>query len=364
EQARGAESRAAPGDPPARNADPMRVAMYYSNNDVRVEDMPVPSVGPGELLVRVEAGGICGSDVMEWYRRHRVPLVLGHEIAGVVAAAGDGVERLKPGDRVSASHHVPCNACRYCLAGAHTVCDTLRATSFDPGGFAEFVRVPALNARFGVYPLPDGVTFEEATFIEPLACVLRAQRKAGVAPGRSVLVLGSGIAGILHVHLARALGASPVAATDVADFRLRAAARLGADAVFHASDDVPSRFREINGGFLADVVVVCTGALPALQQALRSVERHGVVIFFAPADQGASLALPFNELFWRNDVTLTTSYAASPADHFAALELIGSRRVNVREMITHRLPLAEARLGFQLTAAAAESLKVVIEPQK
>ncbi len=166
--------------------------MYYNNHDVRLEEIPTPQIGPGELLVRVEACGICGSDVMEWYRRDRVPLVLGHEIGGQIAAVGDGVGRYQEGDRVSAAHHVPCNTCHYCLSGHHTICDTLRQTNFDPGGFAEYIRLPAINVDRGVFLLPDEVSYEEATFIEPLACVLRGQRLAHTQPGHSVLVIGSG----------------------------------------------------------------------------------------------------------------------------------------------------------------------------
>src|SRR3990172_4974037 len=172
----------------------MRVAKWYSNKDVRVEEMPVPKIGPGELLVLVEASGICGSDVMEWYRIDRAPLVLGHEIGGRVLAVGQGVTKYKVGDRVTVAHHVPCNTCHYCLSGHHTVCDTLRRTNFDPGGLAEYIRLPAINVDRGVLRLPDEVSYEEATFIEPLACVLRGQRQAHIQPGMSVLVIGSGIA--------------------------------------------------------------------------------------------------------------------------------------------------------------------------
>ncbi|MCH8282531.1 MAG: alcohol dehydrogenase catalytic domain-containing protein, partial [Chloroflexi bacterium] len=156
----------------------MRVAMYYNNLDVRVEEMPVPQIGPGELLVRVRASGICGSDVMEWYRVARAPMVLGHEVAGEVVQVGEGVERFNEGDAMVVTHHVPCNACHYCLSGHHTVCDTLRETSFDPGGFAEYLRVPAINVDRGVFKLPGGLSFEEASFAEPLACVLRGQQRA------------------------------------------------------------------------------------------------------------------------------------------------------------------------------------------
>jgi len=342
----------------------VRVAMWYNNQDVRLEEMPTPQIGAGELLVRVEASGICGSDVMEWYRLDRAPLVLGHEIGGQIAAVGDGVERYKEGDRISAAHHVPCNTCHYCLSGHHTACDTLRRTNFDPGGFAEYLRLPAINVDRGVFLLPDEVSFEEAAFIEPLACVLRGQRLAHMQPGCCVLVIGSGIAGLLHVQLARALGASRVVATDITDYRLEAAQQFGADAVFHAEENLPARLRQVNDGHLADLVIVCTGATSAINQALQSVERGGTVLFFAPTNPGVTIPISVNDFFFRNDITLTTSYAGSPADYSTALELIRARRVPVREMITHRLSLAETGLGFQLVAEAKNSIKVIINPQR
>lgn len=343
----------------------MRVAMYYSNKDVRLEEMPVPQIGPGELLMRVEASGICGSDVMEWYRIHKVPLVLGHEVAGVVVEVGDEVNRYKVGDRVIAAHHVPCNTCHYCLSGYHTVCDTLRKTNFYPGGFAEYIRLPAINVDRGTFAIPDKMSFEEATFVEPVACVLRGLRKAGLKPG-CMLVIGSGIAGLLYVHLAHALGAGRVLATDVLEHRLEAARKLGADAALHAEEDVPAYLRKINNGRLADVVIVCTGAEPAIAQALKSVERHGTVLFFAPTGPGVTIPLSINDTFWRNDVTLTTSYAGSPADHVTALELIRAGTLRVKEMITHRLSLAETGLGFRMVTHPQEygSIKVIIQPQR
>jgi len=342
----------------------VRVAMWYNNRDVRVEEMSTPQIGPGELLVRVEASGICGSDVMEWYRLDRAPLVLGHEIGGQIVAVGDGVESYKEADSVSAAHHVPCNTCHYCLSGHHTVCDTLRQTNFDPGGFAEYIRLPAINVDRGVFLLPNEVSFEEATFIEPLACVLRGQRRVQMQPGQSVLVIGSGISGLLHVQLASALGAGLIVATDVSNYRLEAAQHFGADIAIHAEEYSPDRLRQVNQGRLADLVIICTGATSAINQALESVERGGTILFFAPTNPGVTIPISINDLFWRNDITFTTSYAGSPADYAAALELIRTRRVRVREMITHRLGLAETGLGFQLVVEAQNSIKVIIEPQR
>ena len=341
----------------------MRVAMYYNNQDVRLEELPKPQLGPGELLVKVQASGICGSDVMEWYRIKKAPVVLGHEITGEIAEIGNGVDRYHLGERVFVSHHVPCNTCRYCLSGLHTVCETLHTTNYDPGGFAEYLRVPPLNVDRGIFLLPDEISFEDGTFIEPLACVIRGQRLARLLPGQTVLVLGSGISGLLHIAMAKASGAGRIIATDISDYRLDAAQRLGADGAIHAEEDVPARLRQTNEDRPADLVIVCTGALPAFHQALQSVDRGGTVLFFAPTEPGVDLPVPVND-FWRNGITLMPSYGAGPFDIGVAIDLLRSRRVPVQEMITHRLGLAETGKGFQLVAEGGESIKVIIEPQR
>lgn len=341
----------------------MRVAVYYNNNDIRLEERPRPAAGPGEVLLRVEASGICGSDVMEWYRLPRAPLVLGHEVAGEIAEVGPGVTRFEPGDRVMATHHVPCNTCRYCLRGLHNVCTTLRTTHFDPGGFAEYVRLSALHVERGTFVLPDSVGYEEGSFLEPLACAVRAQRIAGSTPGQSVAVLGSGIAGILQVQLARATGAGRIFATDVHEYRLEAAHRLGADLAIPATAEVAERIREANDGRLADLVLVCTAALPAIAQAFRCADRGGTILFFAPVSPGVTYPVPMHDI-WKDGIKIVHSYAGPPQDILTALDLVASRRVDVASMVTHRLGLAETGKGFRLVQEATESLKVIVEPQR
>ena len=242
----------------------MRVAVYYSNKDVRVEERPVPKISDGEILVKVWASGICGSDVMEWYRIKKAPRVLGHEIAGEIVGVGKHVQKFKKGDRVFVSHHVPCNTCHYCMNGHYSVCDTLRLTNFDPGGFAEYIRVPEINVERGMFLLPDSLSYEEGAFIEPLACVVRGQKKVNAQPGASVLVIGSGLSGLIHIQLACAAGAGRVIATDINDYRMAAAKRYGADDVIHAEEDVPERTKDLLGGHIADVVIICTAAESAI----------------------------------------------------------------------------------------------------
>ena len=331
----------------------MRVARYYNNNDVRLEEEPKPEISVGEILMKTVASGICGSDVMEWYRIKKAPLVLGHEVAGEVVEVGDGVSDFKVGDRIFATHHVACGECKYCKAGQETVCETLRTTKFHPGGFSEFIRIPEINVKKGVLKLPEEISFEGGSFLEPLGCVVRGQRVANVKEGQSVLVLGSGISGLLHIQLAKAKGAK-VTATDISEYRLEAAKTFGADEAINAKDYEPKPF---------DRVIVCTGALPAIKQAMQSVDKGGTILFFAPSEPDVEVPMPLNDL-WSKCATLTTSYAAVEEDLNEALELIKSKKVNVKDMITHRLPLAETGKGFKLVAEAQDSIKVIVEPQK
>jgi len=339
----------------------VRVAVYYNNHDVRVEERPRPVAGPGEMVIRIEASGICGSDVMEWYRVPKAPTVLGHEFAGRIEEIGAGVSRFHVGERVMATHHVPCNTCHYCLTGRETVCDTLRSTAIDPGGFSEYARLPALNVDRGTFPLPEEMSYEEATFIEPLACAVRGQRLARMVAGWSLAVLGSGVAGILQIQLARALGARRVFATDVHPFRLEAASRMGADRILDAREDVPEGIRKGNGGRLADVVVVCTGATAAVTQAFRCVDRGGIILLYAPPAPGVATSIHLHEL-WKDGITLVHSYAAPPSDLRTALDLLAAKRVDVSPLVTHRFGLTEAGEAFRIVAEGADSLKVLLNP--
>jgi L-iditol 2-dehydrogenase len=341
----------------------MRVAMYYNNKDVRLEEIPTPQIGPGELLVKVLASGICGSDVMEWYRIKKAPRVLGHEMTGEIVEVGKGVDRYKTGDRVFVSHHVPCNTCPYCLKGFHTLCDTLRSTNFDPGGFAEYLRVPRINVERGVFLLPEEVSFEDGVFIEPLACVLRGQRLAKFRSGQSVFVIGSGISGVLHIALARASGAGRIIASDISEYRLKAARQFGADETIAAKAVSAAKIREINQGRLIDLVIVCAGTPSVYRQALESVDRGGTVLCFAPLEPGVDFVFPFFD-FWNNGFTLLSTYGGSPFDITTAVELTRAQRLPLHQMITHRLPLAETGLGFQLVTVAKDSIKVIIEPHR
>lgn len=340
----------------------MRVATYYHNKKVEVEERNIPKIGNGELLLKIHAASICGSDVMEWYRVNKGPRILGHEVSGEIVEIGEGIIKYKKGDRVCASHHVPCYECHYCKLGHHTLCDTLRKTNFDPGGFSELVRLPSVNVRYGVYNLPDNVSFEEGALIEPLACTLRAQKKADIKKEQTVLVIGSGLSGLFHIMLARSYGVKKIITTDINEYRLKVAKEFGADQVFNASEDLSRIIPKINEARLADVVIVCSGSKQAALQAIQLVERGGTILFFALNSPDQIIPISMNEIFWQKGITMMSSYAASPEDHHEALKLIQTGKVQVKKMITHRFPFNEIQKGFDLVVKAQDSLKVIINP--
>ena len=337
----------------------MKVAVYYSNSDIRLKERPVPSLKDGEMLVKMMASGICGTDVMEWYRKRKAPRVLGHEIAGEVAAVARGLKGFKIGDRVFVSHHVPCFSCHYCLSGRHSACEALHTGNYDPGGFAEFIRIPGPNIKYGTLRLPEEVTYDEATMIEPLGCAVAGQKRIGLKDGQSVLVIGSGVSGLSHIQLAK-LKDTRVIATDINAYRLNKALEFGADYAINAAEYSAAELKRVNGDHLAEVVIVCAGAEKAVSDALSSVDRRGTILFFAVPQK--PIALP-SVPFWRDEVAIAFSYGAATEDLEDALKLIESGLVDVKSMITHRVALAAIQEGFKLVSAADESLKVVVVPE-
>jgi L-iditol 2-dehydrogenase len=323
----------------------MKTAVYYKNNDIRIEERPEPEIKNGEILVKVKASGICGTDLMEWYRIKKAPRVLGHEMTGEIVESKS--DTFKEGQRVFVSHHVPCNECKYCISGNHTACETLHKGNYDPGGFSEFVRVPEINVENGTYLLPANVTYEEGTMIEPLACVVRAQRIIGVREGQTVLVMGSGISGLLNIALAKLKNAR-VIATDINDYRLEKAKEFGADEVFKANEELDLK---------ADRIIMCTGAMPAFESAFRYIDKKGIIMLFAIPNKNLSIPV---EDFWRNELAVVSSYGAAPADLEEALQLIKDKKIKVKDMITDRVRLEDIQKGFKIAGEARESLKVVV----
>ncbi|HII85260.1 TPA: alcohol dehydrogenase catalytic domain-containing protein [Candidatus Bathyarchaeota archaeon] len=341
----------------------MRVAVYYNNRDVRIEEIAKPTIDDDEILLKVMASGICGSDVTEWYRLPNAPRVLGHEAAGIIEKVGKRVKSFFVGDRVFVSHHVPCNKCRYCLRGQHTACETLHTTNYYPGGFSEFIKVPKINAEEGTYKLPPDMSFDEATFIEPLACVVRGQRLAGIRKDDTMLVFGAGVSGLLHVKLARLRGVRKIIAVDINPQRLKYAEQFGAHRTIDARENVSEKLKEMNDCRLANQTIVCTGSTQAALTGLECLDKGGTILFFAVPPPAVKISIPITQ-FWRNEITVKTSYGAAPGDLEEALSILSKKEILVKDMITNRLTLDETPEGFRLMAEADKSLKVIIEPNR
>jgi len=340
----------------------MRVARYYSRQDIRLEQMEVPEIGPGEMLVQVKACGLCGSDLMEWYVDSKAPTVLGHEPVGFVSRVGSGVENFSLGDRVFVHHHVPCFVCHYCRRGNYSCCATFKQNGIYPGGFAEFIRVAAINVQRDVLKLPEGLGFEEATLIEPVACAIRGMKRTRIQPGDTVLVIGVGVSGLLFIQLCKLWGASRVFAADLVEYRLQRALEAGVEAAINPADeDLESRVRSLTGGLGADLVIVTAGSKRVMEEALKLAGKGGTVLLYAPLPPGDTVSVDVHELLF-SEKTLVSTYSCGPDDTRIALEFLRSHRVQTRGLVTHRYGLAEVGEGVRLAGEAGESLKVVIVP--
>jgi L-iditol 2-dehydrogenase len=338
----------------------MKVAMYYNQKDIRLEDMPTPDIGEDEALVEMKACGICGSDLMEWYLKTRAPLVLGHEPAGIIAKKGDKVKGFNVGDRVFVHHHVACLKCHYCLHGDYTLCEQFHETNIKPGGFAEYFKVPASNLQIDTLKIPEGVSFDEATFIEPVGCCLRALKKCDIQKGDFVAIIGAGATGIIHTALSKIFGVAKTVVSDLIDFRLSVAEKFGADVVVNPrNEDLSEVVRAETDGRGVDLAVVTAPSLEAYEAGLSVCRKGGKLCLFAPTEPGKYLQISPKELFFA-EVQIIPSYSTSHLETRWALELIESKRLKLKELITHRFRLEEAAEAFKTAAENKESLKVII----
>jgi L-iditol 2-dehydrogenase len=345
----------------------MKGARLYAPGDLRVEDLPVPEPGPRELTIRVRTCATCGTDAKIYHHGHHhisLPRVLGHEIAGEVAAVGPGAEEWVPGDRVQIIAAIPCGACHYCRKGQETVCDNLESMGYQyDGAFAEFMRVPSrVLDRDGVNRIPDHVPFDSAALTEPLACVLNGQEIAEVGEGDDVVILGAGPIGCLHVRLSRARGAKSVTLLDVNQQRLDLAARAEPDATVNsATQDPIEAVRKLTDGRGADVVITATGAGQAQEQALEMAARRGRISLFGGLPRDNPIIRFDSNLVHYRELFVLGAYGSAPRHNREALSLISTGAVRVDDLVTHRLPLDGVREAID-TVTTGEGLKVVIEP--
>lgn len=323
----------------------MKAAVLYDVDDIRIEERPVPSIGPDDVLVETRASGICTGDVMAWYVRRKAPLVLGHEPAGVVSEVGRNVTAFAPGDRVFVHHHAPCFECRACSRGDYVQCAGWRASAIDPGGLAEYFRVPHANLR-DTLKLPESVPFVDGSLVEPLACVMKSLRRGGVKAGDTVHVIGLGVMGLMHGLAAAWIGAE-VRGSDVLEARRAFANSVGVAAF--APADAPQG---------ADVVVCGPGSPEAMRDAIALAGSGATVVMFTPFEPGVPLTLDPNDLYFR-DVRLVPSYSCGPDDTKRALDLIARGVVTAERLGATFYPLEEAPQAYDALRRSAITKPIV-----
>ena len=338
----------------------MKAAVYYNPQDIRIEQVPVPEIGDDEILIQMKACGICGSDLMDWYLKTRAPLVLGHEPAGIVAKKGKKVEDFDVDERVFVHHHVACMTCHYCVNGDYTLCDTFHKTNIKPGGFAEYFKVPALNLKLDTLRLPKKLPFEEATFIEPIGCCIRALNKCRLKQGDSVAIIGAGSTGLIHTALSKIYGSSTTIVSDLFDHRLSCAKKFGADITVNPkNDDMKKIVKTATNDVGVDIVVITAPSIEAYKAGMEICRKGGKLCIFAPTSPNKNMEVSPKKLFF-SELQIIPSYSTSHLETRAALQLIASGKLKVKELITQRFGLEETAEAFKMALNSEESLKVIV----
>ncbi|MFT4571929.1 MAG: L-iditol 2-dehydrogenase [Hyphomicrobiaceae bacterium] len=338
----------------------MKVATLYKADDIRVENVPIPEIGPGEALVRTRVCGICTGDIMGWYMEKKAPLVFGHEPAGEIVAVGEGVEGFGKGDRVFVHHHAPCGECRRCRRGLYVHCPTWRATNLVPGGMSEYFKVGRDNLASDTLRLPESLGFVEGSLIEPAACVVKSLRRGAVTAEDVVLVVGLGIMGQLHVALAKLAGARVIAA-DLVPFRLEKARSLGADELIDVRrTSLADGVKAVNNSELADLVIVGPGSLEAMRSGIEAAGPGGRVVLFTTSHPSDRLEIsPFDLYF--NEISIIPSYSCGPDDTRAALGHLERGEIRAADLVTHRFGIDRVTDALAMAGRVDEALKTVVE---
>ncbi|MEM3677728.1 MAG: zinc-dependent dehydrogenase [Candidatus Bathyarchaeia archaeon] len=340
----------------------MKAAVLHGPHDVRVDEVPVPEVSSGEILVRMKACGVCGTDVEKMHGKFITPPRLGHEVTGEVVEVGDKVENVQVGDRVFVHHHVPCYKCHYCRHGDYTMCKEFPETNLDPCGFAEYFRVPEVNVTRGaVLKLPSSIDFEKGTLIEPTACCIRGLNRSRLNVGDDALVIGAGPIGLTMVSLLRFYGAHTIIVSEVLDFRLRAAEEFGADYVVNPTlEDLKGKVLEATEGRGADLVITAFGGSKAIVQGLECVRKGGQILLFGAPPRGEILSYDVSKIFI-NEIRIIPSYSTTEIETAIAAKLLDKYLKSMEKLITHRFPLGEAPQAIEFASKGKDVLKVLVK---
>ena len=341
----------------------MKAAVVKSNSNIEIKNIENQSVGSGDILVKMRACGICGSDVEKVFGKYGQPSMrLGHEPAGIITQVGSDVSNFSVGDRVFTHHHVACYSddCHECSHGNETMCKKYYESNLEPCGLADEYIVPEWNVEHGgVLKIPDSVTFEEAAMIEPLACCIRAWKKVTFKKNDSVAVLGIGPTGIMHALLAKSYGFEKIFCLDLNEFRLDFAKKFETITINSGNTNALEKIKSETANQGVDVVIVSTSSLDALKDAVNFVRKGGTIVMFGVPSKGAKIDLDMSEVYSKG-ITIVNSYAASDSDTEDALEKISSKQINVTQLITHKYHLDESQKAFEHARSGDNAMKIII----
>jgi L-iditol 2-dehydrogenase len=342
--------------------DTMQVAVYYNNHDIRIEEMPIPEIGPDEVLVKTIASGICGGELMEWYHAPRAPKVMGHEPAGIIVDKGPLVKNFNVGDRIFVNHYVSCGTCHQCLRGRFTQCEHLKESRLFPGTTGQYFRVPSRQLNRDTLIIPENVSFAEATVCEPWGCVVGGLKVTEILPGDTVLVIGAGFMGLGFMHMAPLFGAGKIIAMDLSDWRLNKAKSMGATHTINpTTEKVEEKLRDINGGYLADVVIVTVPSVNLYSQGHNLVEKGGFLHLGAPTMPEPVWQInPQRQYF--TEMKISAKYSADHNDTSQIMKWLAAGRIDALSAITHRVELKDTLSAFMMMVEAGESLKTIVYP--
>ena len=343
----------------------MKASVCYKQNDLRTEDLPIPEISDNEVLIKMLACGLCGTDIQK-IRGDSVnkPTVLGHEVVGEIVKKGKNVSKFEIGDRVITAIHVPCFTCHYCNKGHYTICEQFRTNNIDPGGFAEFIRIPKLHLNHLTHKVSNNVTDEEATLIEPIACCLHGLKQADIRPNDSVLIMGAGTIGILHAQLAKIKGANKVIVSDMSEFKLQKALKVGCDYAINIKEkNIIDEVNKITDGQGVDVIVIAAGVSSLVADAVNMVRRAGKIIVFSGFDKNKLVTLDVSR-FFKDEISIIGTYSVTPYEFPEALDLLEKRKLNTKEMITHVYPLKKLSEAIDISTNPEQPvLKVIIKAE-
>jgi len=341
----------------------MKMAVYYGPDKILYEDGQKPKAGKKEIVIRLSSVGLCGTDIHKIVNK-TVPegTVLGHEVSGIIEEVGEGIKDFSVGDRVYSGHHVPCFTCDYCTHGHHSLCRQFKETNFDPGGFAEFIRLSEIHVRHNLRKIPQGVSYDQAAMAEPIATVVHGMKRISVLPGDTAVVMGAGPIGCIWVQALRCMGADQIIVSDAVDYRLQKARELGASSVVNIRQTpLKKAIGDLTDGRGPNIVVIAAGISPLLKEAIDIVAPGGQIMVFAQLGTEQPIDA---SCFFNKEVAIIGAYSSIPTEFGSAMSLISQGFIRPDAMITHHFPLSKLADAVKLaTDPSAQALKIMLHPE-